>query len=185
MIEGIVTLTHLLESNCAVVAPAPSPYAGEHPQLDMDPRRALLAFMASALPQSHPDFDAVLTDPEVFVDAIHMTPETHLVGEHASIAMALANVPGTVGDVKTRITWVQVPREDGTVQLELVHRVGGYEECRSLVLTWCSLKSRWSTTGTRRPSLPRSPTASLASSTGRAIPQCPSLAKVYFPFQVA
>ena len=89
-IEGIATLTHL-ESNCAVVAPAPSPYAGKHPQLNMDQWRALLAFMASALPRSHPDFDAVLTNPEAFVDAIHMTPETHLVDEHASIAMALAN----------------------------------------------------------------------------------------------
>ena len=81
--------------------------------------------MASALPRSHPDFDAVLTNPEAFVDAIHMTPETHLVGEHASIAMALANAPQQL----------EMSREDGIVQLELVHRVGGYEECHSLVLT--------------------------------------------------
>ena len=127
-LEGIATLTHLLESNCAVVAPAPSLYAGENPQLDMDPRRALLAFMASALPQSHPDFEDVLGNPEAYVDGIHMTPETHFVGEHASVGMVLANVPGTVGDVKTRITWVQVPRDGGGVQLELVHRVGGHED---------------------------------------------------------
>ncbi|KAL4072082.1 extracellular elastinolytic metallo proteinase [Scleroderma citrinum] len=120
--DGISTLSHLLESNCAVIAPPPSLYAGENSQIDMDPRRSLLVFMASALPQSHPELETVLENPEKYIQGIHMTPETHLIGEHASIGMVLTNVPGTVGDVKTHVAWVQVPREDGTVQLELVHR---------------------------------------------------------------
>jgi len=98
--------------------------------------------MASALPQSHPDFEDVLENPETYFHGIHITPETHFVGEHASIGMVLANVPGTVGDVKARITWVQVPRDDGSVHLELVHRVGGYEESCSASYSPASVRSR-------------------------------------------
>ncbi|KIO00347.1 hypothetical protein M404DRAFT_16393 [Pisolithus tinctorius Marx 270] len=90
--------------------------------VDMDPRRALLEFMAAALPRSHPEFEGVLENPEQYVQDIKITPETHLLGDHASVGMVLSDVPGTVGDVKTRVTWVQVPREDGSVKLELVHR---------------------------------------------------------------
>lgn len=48
------------------------------------------------------------------------------------------------------------------------------------MLTCCSSKSRWNTIGTRQRSLLRFPTASSASSTGRATRQCPSLVKVCF-----
>ncbi|KAI6144457.1 Fungalysin metallopeptidase-domain-containing protein [Pisolithus tinctorius] len=123
-LEGVATLTHLYDSNCAVMSLPPTSYTGTHPppQVDMDPRRALLEFMAAALPRSHPDFEGVLENPDQYVQDIKMTPETHLLGDHASVGMVLSDVPGTVGDVKTRVTWVQVPREDGSVKLELVHR---------------------------------------------------------------
>ncbi|KAI5984969.1 hypothetical protein EDC04DRAFT_2914033 [Pisolithus marmoratus] len=78
--------------------------------------------MATALSRSHPAFERVLENPEQYTQGIKMMPETHLPGDHASISMALSGVPGTVGDVKARVTWVQVPREDGSVKLELVHR---------------------------------------------------------------
>ena len=88
----------------------------------MDPRRPLLAFLASALPENHPEFSFLGDRLEEHVSSIGMTPETHLLGEHASLAMSLSNVPGAVNDVKARIVWVQVPTERG-VKLELVHRV--------------------------------------------------------------
>ncbi|KIK16707.1 hypothetical protein PISMIDRAFT_30866 [Pisolithus microcarpus 441] len=88
----------------------------------MDPRRPLLEFMAAALPKSHPAFEGVLENPGQYVEGIGMVPETHLLGDHATVGMALSGVPGTIGDVKARITWVQVPKEDGSVKLELVHR---------------------------------------------------------------
>ncbi|KAI6016486.1 Fungalysin metallopeptidase-domain-containing protein [Pisolithus marmoratus] len=121
-LEGIATLTHLYDSNCAIISLPPTSYTGTYPQIDMDPRRALLEFMAAALPKSHPAFEGVLEHPEQYVEVIKMIPETHLLGDHASVSMVLTGVPGTVGDVKARITWVQVPREDGSVKLELVHR---------------------------------------------------------------
>jgi len=37
--------------------------------------------------------------------------------------LTITGAPGTIGEVKTSVVWVQVPSEDGTVHLELVHRV--------------------------------------------------------------
>ncbi|KAI6127150.1 extracellular elastinolytic metallo proteinase [Pisolithus sp. B1] len=121
-LEGVATLTHLYDSNCAVMSLPPTSYTGTHPQVDMDPRRALLEFMAAALPKSHPAFEGVLENPGQYVEGIGMVPETHLLGDHATVGMVLSGVPGTIGDVKARVTWVQVPKEDGSVKLELVHR---------------------------------------------------------------
>ncbi|KAI6018208.1 Fungalysin metallopeptidase-domain-containing protein [Pisolithus microcarpus] len=121
-LEGVATLTHLYDSNCAVMSLPPTSYTGTHPKVDMDPRRPLLEFMAAALPKSHPAFEGVLENPGQYVEGIGMVPETHLLGDHATVGMALSGVPGTIGDVKARITWVQVPKEDGSVKLELVHR---------------------------------------------------------------
>ena len=91
----------------------------------MDPRRPLLAFLASALPENHPEFVSLVDRLEEHVSNIVMTPETHLFGDHASLGMSLSNVPGAVSEVKARIVWVQVPTEHG-VKLELVHRVWVY-----------------------------------------------------------
>ena len=88
----------------------------------MDPRRALLAFLASSLPENHPEFSSLGDKLEEHVSNIILTPETHLLGDHATLGVSLSNVPGAVSDVKARIVWVQVPTEHG-VKLELVHRV--------------------------------------------------------------
>jgi len=42
---------------------------------------------------------------------------------HEPEQMAITGAPGAIGEVKSTIAWVQVPSEDGTVHLELVHRV--------------------------------------------------------------
>lgn len=42
---------------------------------------------------------------------------------HEAEQLTIAGAPGTVGEVKASVVWVQVPSEDGTVHLELVHRV--------------------------------------------------------------
>ncbi|KAG6372553.1 extracellular elastinolytic metallo proteinase [Boletus reticuloceps] len=114
--HGLANLEHIHVSNCANVPAFSVP--GE---LDMDPRRPLLAFLASALPENHPEFSALGDRLEEHASNIIMTPENHLLGDHASLAMSLSNVPGAVSDVKARIVWVQVPTEYG-VKLELVHR---------------------------------------------------------------
>jgi extracellular elastinolytic metalloproteinase len=116
---GLDTLEHLYVSNCANV---PSFSVADPDEVDMDPRRPLLAFLASALPENHPEFSSLGDRLEEHVSGIVMTPETHLLGEHASLGMSLSNVPGAISDVKARIVWVQVPTEHG-VKLELVHRV--------------------------------------------------------------
>lgn len=88
----------------------------------MDPRRPLLAFLASTLPENHPEFRSLSDNLEAHVSSIIMASETHLLGDHASLGMTLSNVPGAVSEVKARIVWVQVPTEHG-LKLELVHRV--------------------------------------------------------------
>ena len=99
----------------------------------MDPRRPLLAFLASALPENHPEFGSFGDKIEEYMSNIIMTPETHLLGEHASLGMSMSNVPGAVSEVKARIVWVQVPTEHG-VKLELVHRVCIHYSLSSLCL---------------------------------------------------
>ncbi|KIJ13559.1 hypothetical protein PAXINDRAFT_13522 [Paxillus involutus ATCC 200175] len=84
--------------NCANV-PSFSPFPDKS---TLDPRRSLLAFLASALPENHPELTSVLDN----------------VDEHAR-KMGLKNVPGTVSEVKVRLVWVQVPSENG-VHLELM-----------------------------------------------------------------
>ncbi|KAI9463859.1 Fungalysin metallopeptidase-domain-containing protein [Boletus coccyginus] len=117
--HGLPTLEHLYASNCANV-PSFSSIA-DPGEVDMDPRRPLLAFLASALPENHPAFSSLDDKLEEHVNNIILTPETHLLGDHASSGMSLSNVPGAVSDVKARTVWVQVTTEHG-VKLELVHR---------------------------------------------------------------
>ncbi|KAF8551073.1 hypothetical protein OG21DRAFT_1418633 [Imleria badia] len=114
--HGLANVEHLHGANCANV-----PTFSITGDVDMDPRRPLLAFLASALPENHPEFRSVSRNLEEHVGRIIMTSETHLLGEHASLGMSLSNVPGAVSDVKARIVWVQVTTEQG-VKLELVHR---------------------------------------------------------------
>ena len=99
----------------------------------MDPRRPLLAFLASALPENHPEFGSLVDKIEEHVSNIIMTPETHLLGEHASLGMSMSNVPGAVSEVKARTVWVQVPTEHG-VKLELAHRVCIHHSPLSILL---------------------------------------------------
>ena len=116
----------------------------------MDPRRPLLAFLASALPENHPAFSSLGDKLEGHVSNIVMTPEMHLLGDHASSGMSLSNVPGAVSDVNARIVWVQVTTEHG-VKLELVHRVCLYNSPLSsrLIRTADSSRLKWNTTGTK------------------------------------
>ena len=117
----------------------------------MDPRRPLLAFLAAALPENHPQLLSLAVNLEEHVDKIGMTPQSHFIGDHASLSMSLSNVPGTVGEVKTRVVWVQVPTEHG-LKLELVHRVchrSPYLWCYCLIRLTYSSKWKWSTTGMR------------------------------------
>ncbi|KIK72057.1 hypothetical protein PAXRUDRAFT_22456 [Paxillus rubicundulus Ve08.2h10] len=69
----------------------------------MDPRRPLLAFLASALPENHPELSSVLDNAEEYASRMVMTAET------------------PACEVNARLVWVQVPSEGG-VHLELVHR---------------------------------------------------------------
>ncbi|KAH0835578.1 Fungalysin metallopeptidase-domain-containing protein [Lanmaoa asiatica] len=115
----LANIKHLHVSNCANV-PSFSSLA-DSGEVDLDPRRPLLAFLASALPENHPEFSSLGNDLEEHVSNILITPEMHLLGEHPHIGISLSNVPGAVSEVKARIVWVQVPTEHG-VKLELVHR---------------------------------------------------------------
>lgn len=122
MAHGVATLEHIHRSNCVNVPPVSSLTEAAEGQVDMDPRRPLLAFLASALPENHPEFSSLGDNLEKHVSDIIMTPESHLLGDHVSLGMSLSNVPGAVGEVKARVVWMQVPTEHG-IKLELVHRV--------------------------------------------------------------
>ncbi|KIJ05341.1 hypothetical protein PAXINDRAFT_103813 [Paxillus involutus ATCC 200175] len=117
--EGLATLEHLHSFNCANV---PSFGLSGQVDLDMDPRRPLLAFLPSALPEDHPELSSVLDNAEEHASKMVMTSETHLLGDHSILGMGLNNVPGAVCEVKARLVWVQVLSENG-VHLELVHRI--------------------------------------------------------------
>ncbi|KIJ11558.1 hypothetical protein PAXINDRAFT_15556 [Paxillus involutus ATCC 200175] len=61
--EGLATLKHLHSSNCASV---PSFGPSRQVDLEMDPRRPLLAFLASALPEDHPELSSILDNAEEY-----------------------------------------------------------------------------------------------------------------------
>ncbi|KIJ05943.1 hypothetical protein PAXINDRAFT_20833, partial [Paxillus involutus ATCC 200175] len=88
--EGLAPLEHLHSSNCVNI---PSFGASGQVDLDMDPWGPLLAFLASSLPEDHPELSFVLDNVDEHARKMVMTPETHLL----------------------------VPSENG-VHLELVHR---------------------------------------------------------------
>ncbi|KAF9240844.1 Fungalysin metallopeptidase-domain-containing protein [Melanogaster broomeanus] len=66
-------------------------------------RRPLLAFLASALPDNHPELTSVIDNADELVSNIAITTETHLLGDHMELGMSLNNVPGTIGEVKARV----------------------------------------------------------------------------------
>ncbi|KIJ05714.1 hypothetical protein PAXINDRAFT_21051 [Paxillus involutus ATCC 200175] len=76
--EGLATLKHFHSSNRANV---PSFGPSGQVDLDVDPRRPLLAFLASALPENHPELSSVVDNAEEHANKMDMTPETHLLGE--------------------------------------------------------------------------------------------------------
>ena len=166
---GLANLEHLHSSNCVNV---PSFSPTDLVEVDMDPRRPLLAFLASALPENHSESSSLDSRLEEHVSDIIMTPETHLLGDHASLGMSMSNVPGAVSDVKARIVWMQVPTEHG-VKLELVHRVCVLPLSNSLVSCVTSSRWKWNTTGMKPLSPRRYPTALSASSIGQVILPCP------------
>ncbi|KIJ19682.1 hypothetical protein PAXINDRAFT_8166 [Paxillus involutus ATCC 200175] len=109
---------YLHSSNCANVPPFDS---SGPVNLDIDPWGPLLAFLASALPENHPELTLVLDNVDKHARKMVMAPETHLLGDHSTLGTSLNNVPGAVSEVKARLVWVQVPSENG-VHLDLMHR---------------------------------------------------------------
>lgn len=61
---------------------------------------------------------------------------------HEAEQLTIAGAPGTVGEVKASVVWVQVPAEDGSVHLELVHRVSIYSPGFSLNIDYHTVRSR-------------------------------------------
>ncbi|KAG1764444.1 Fungalysin metallopeptidase-domain-containing protein [Suillus occidentalis] len=116
-------LEHIHSSNCAALPnlhSIPTPSFDDHVPSPQDAPRALLTFLLAAAPSPALSHD------------IHTRFDDHLAGmtmahmsgllPHEAEQLTIAGAPGTVSEVKASVVWVQVPAEDGTVHLELVHR---------------------------------------------------------------
>jgi extracellular elastinolytic metalloproteinase len=115
-------LSPLHAANCFSENQAPLPSAPDSiSDIVMDPRHALLQFMALATPS-----DSVLQDIQSrfheHVAAMTSTFETKVTGSHSSPVELIENVPDAVAPVKTTLAYVQVPHGDEVV-LSLVWRV--------------------------------------------------------------
>ncbi|OJA08451.1 hypothetical protein AZE42_05047 [Rhizopogon vesiculosus] len=116
-------LNHIHSSNCASLPnlhSVPTPSIQDHVPSPQDAPRALLTFLLAAAPSPalaqdiHTRFDEHLA-------SITMARMSTLLPDEPE-QMTITGAPGTLGEVKSTIAWVQVPSEDGTVHLELVHR---------------------------------------------------------------
>ena len=77
-----------------------------------DPRHAVLMFMMAATPQTTVMADIAQRYSEI-VDSIDSVFVAQFVGEQHGQVQMLHGVPGTVGPVKVRPAYVQVPEGDG------------------------------------------------------------------------
>ncbi|KAG1744942.1 Fungalysin metallopeptidase-domain-containing protein [Suillus paluster] len=116
-------LDHIHSSNCASLPKLHSistPSYDDHVPSPQDAPRALLTFLLAATPSP------------ALADDIHSRFDDHLATmtmarmssllPHEDDQLTITGAPGTLGEVKTSVVWVQVPSEDGSVHLELVHR---------------------------------------------------------------
>ncbi|KAG1884209.1 uncharacterized protein F5891DRAFT_1241803 [Suillus fuscotomentosus] len=91
-----------------------------HVPSPQDAPRALLTFLLAAAPSP-----ALAQDIHTrFDDHLASMIIAHMSGflPHEAEQLTITGAPGTIGEVKTSVVWVQVPSENGTVHLELVHR---------------------------------------------------------------
>ncbi|KAG2066590.1 hypothetical protein BDR04DRAFT_1136631 [Suillus decipiens] len=116
-------LEHIHSSNCAAlpnIHSIPTPSFEDHVPSPQDAPRALLTFLLAAAPSP-----ALTQDiHNRFDDYLASMTMAHMSGflPHEAEQLTITGAPGTIGDVKASVVWVQVPSEDGTVHLELVHR---------------------------------------------------------------
>ncbi|KAG1796395.1 Fungalysin metallopeptidase-domain-containing protein [Suillus plorans] len=116
-------LEHIHSSNCAAlpnIHSIPTPSFDDHVPSPQDAPRALLTFLLAAAPSP-----ALAQDIQTrFDDHLASMTMAHMSGflPHEAEQLTITGAPGTIGEVKTSVVWVQVPSEDGTVHLELVHR---------------------------------------------------------------
>jgi extracellular elastinolytic metalloproteinase len=117
--DGLDPLSHLLESNCAYEADAPTPEVLSA-NVDDSMLQALLRFMLAASP------DTALAEDIRANFLVHRrnmaaTPSAQVLGTGGN-HHEVENVPGAVSPVKARLAYVQVP-QDGTTVLSLVWKV--------------------------------------------------------------
>jgi extracellular elastinolytic metalloproteinase len=74
---------------------------------------ALLQFMIAATPKVSVVQD-ILAKYEHYLEGMWSEYTHHLVGTHGVPAHMIHNVPDTIGPVKARLAYVQVPHENGT-----------------------------------------------------------------------
>ncbi|KAG0696364.1 Fungalysin metallopeptidase-domain-containing protein [Suillus ampliporus] len=116
-------LDHIHSSNCASLPKLKSistPSFDDHVPSPQDAPRALLTFLLAAAPSP-----ALAEDIESRFDdhlaSMTMARMSSLL-PHEADSLTITGAPGSIGEVKTSVVWVQVPSEDGSVHLELVHR---------------------------------------------------------------
>lgn len=113
-------LEHIHSSNCAILPSVSTPSFDDHVPSPQDAPRALLTFLLAAVPSPALSQDIHTR----FEDHLASMTMAHMSGflPHEAEQLTITGAPGTIGEVKTSVVWVQVPSKDGSVHLELVHR---------------------------------------------------------------
>ncbi|KAH7879431.1 extracellular elastinolytic metallo proteinase [Lentinula edodes] len=114
-------LTHLYYSNCQFDGLADD-MALKRPQAieDIgDMRPALLQFMVAATPKAHVVND-ILGNYDEHLNKMSVSGVNHFTPEGEQTYLFVDNVPDTVNPVKANIAYIQIPSEDGSVELVTV-----------------------------------------------------------------
>ncbi|KAJ3850382.1 Fungalysin metallopeptidase-domain-containing protein [Lentinula lateritia] len=114
-------LTHLYYSNCQFDGLADD-MAMKRPQAigDIgDMRPALLQFMVAATPKAHVVND-ILGNYDEHLNKMSVSGVNHFTPEGEQTYLFVDNVPDTVNPVKANIAYIQIPSEDGSIELVTV-----------------------------------------------------------------
>lgn len=125
-----------------------------------DMRPALLQFMVAATPHAEVVTD-ILSKYDQHLEKMSISGVMHFASEEQPNQLLVHDVPDTVNPVKAHLAYVQVPSEDGSVDLTVVWKVCYCVlERLSSVDSLRSSRLKWKTTGMKRLSLPSHPTGS-------------------------
>ncbi|KAJ2917283.1 hypothetical protein MD484_g3107, partial [Candolleomyces efflorescens] len=107
-----------IRDNCATAFEPPS-FATDDV---MDARAALLHFMVTATPNSKLSQE-IADNFESHKDKLHVAPVHHFDSPHGEnlVEFTIGDVPDTVNPVKAKMSWIQVPNQEGSAtELQLV-----------------------------------------------------------------